>query len=182
MVKPEQDSQTNERNSENTTNQRAFSKSIHRNGPSQMFRVKNNYLLLRLDTYILLSTLISAFGLGLPPAFKNFLQRYVVDLTYTSSKHEIYLDSENSLLSNVKRRLKVILPGFGYQVQTSSIPRSITMYPIKPCNSSIFQLCYENNIRMVKMWFENSLSSPFVVNQHGENLLHVCMRSCPDSV
>jgi hypothetical protein len=135
--------------------------------------VKGTNLAFRLDSIEIIEKTLSAIGLSLPSSWIESLRWVLIDLSYNVYTQHLYLDSQSSLLSNVKRRLKVILPSAAYQMQTSTLPRSFTWYPLTPCQSSIFSLCAEGDIKAVKLWFENSWASPFVVNQHGENLLHV---------
>ena len=126
----------------------------------------------KLDAHTTLGHVISALGFSVPQAWQKALQSYIFGLTYTSTNHRLYLNIEDGLLTNVKRRMRFILPSFSFQIQTSSLPLSLTAYPIVPCRSEIFDLCVEGNISTVKLLFEKSLASPFAVNQHGENLLH----------
>ena len=116
---------------------------------------------------------MSLLGVTLPTRWHNILRYYTFGLTYLSATHQLCLDVEQILLTNVKRRLRITLPITAFQLQTSSIPLSMTAYPLAPCQSQIFEFCLEGNIDMVKLWFQKSWSSPYVVNQHGENLLHV---------
>jgi hypothetical protein len=94
-------------------------------------------------------------------------------LTYTSTVHKLYPDAGHVVLANIKRRLKIVSPVAAFQLQTANLPMPITINPIEPCKAQIFKSCSEGNIEMVNLWFKTYRASPFVVNQHGENLLHV---------
>ncbi len=132
---------------------------------------------LTIDSHSTLDGLLSILGSSLSSSWCNILKAYTFSIMYTSSNHRLYLPEE-SLLINVKRRLRVILPIFSFQIQSSSLPRTISSYPIVPCKSPIFDLCVDGNIDAVKVLLKEGSVSPFVVNQHGENLLHVS--NCAD--
>ena len=144
-----------------------------RKGTVEVSSINRHNISITFDLSTFLGTSLLALGLCLSPAWEQNLRCFLVDISYNQYTHNLYLDSENSLLSDVRRKVKVIVPMVAYQVQTSSLPRSITWYPLIPCQSPIFDLCTEGNIDAVRLWFEKSRSNPFVVNQHGENLLHV---------
>ncbi|TVY87209.1 hypothetical protein LAWI1_G008024 [Lachnellula willkommii] len=166
--------------SEEKNNSEAPSKTIiHRNGRIELSRREHRRASIKIDIYAFLEKLSSVFGISLPPIWKVIQQRYAFGVTYTSVAFSNYNRSaypEDALYSNIKRRLKVILPIASFQIQTSSIPWSLTSYPIAPCQSQIFTICADGNIDTVKPWFKNAWVSPFVVNQHGENLLHAAAR------
>lgn len=134
---------------------------------------KREYLCFKINSYQAIERLLSAFGLTIPSQWNDRLQRYLFGFTYSSATHYLYLDDVPTILQHFKRRFRFQLPVLAFQLQTASLPRSITYHPIAPCQSEIFRLCLDGNIEMVKIWFEGSWASPFVVNQHGENLLHV---------
>jgi hypothetical protein len=137
-------------------------------GRSQYFKV---------DTYQAIESLLTSLGLIIPDQWSQRLRFHHLGVIYNSATHHLYLDGVPTSLQSVRRRFKVHLPAFAFQFQTTSWPRSITCNPIACCQSQIFKLCTEGDIDMVKIWLKNSWTSPFVVNQHGENLLHVS--SCP---
>jgi hypothetical protein len=146
---------------------------VSRIGKLGLSQFKGRYLCFKLDSFQAIESLLNRLRLNMPWQWRNRLRYYIFGLTYTSATHDLYLDSEPRILSNVKRRLRIILPVVAFQLQTATLPISISFNPIAPCQSQIFKLCLEGNIEMVKIWFTNSWASPFVVNQHGENLLHV---------
>lgn len=146
-------------------------------GKLGLSQFKGRYLCFKIDSFQAIESLLNRLRLNMPGQFRNRLRYYIFGLTYTSATHELYFDSEQMILSNVKRRLRIILPVLAFQLQTATLPISISFNPIAPCQSRIFKLCLEGNIEMVKIWFTNSWASPFVVNQHGENLLHVSVYS-----
>ncbi|TVY28427.1 hypothetical protein LHYA1_G002859 [Lachnellula hyalina] len=161
--------------SESKNSSEAPSKSIHRNGRIELSRREHRRAFIKLDIYTFLKKLSSTLGISLHPIWKMFQLKYAFGVTYTSVEFSNYNRSvyfEDALYSNIKRRLKVILPIASFQIQTSSTPWSLTSYPITPCQSQIFTICADGNIDTVKQWFKNSWVSPFVVNQHGKNLLH----------
>ncbi|KAH8807687.1 hypothetical protein F5884DRAFT_731605 [Xylogone sp. PMI_703] len=112
----------------------------------------------------------------LSPRWRKALQRYKINIKYTSSKERWYHDPDKEFLVNVKRTCRIILPILSFQIRMSTLPLSITSYPIVPCHSKVFSLCFEGDVVGVKSMIENSQISPFVVNQHGENLLHASAR------
>lgn len=126
----------------------------------------------KIDSYSTLDGILSVLGSSLSSSWRKFFEAYIFSIMYTSSNHRLYLPEE-SLLVNVRRRLRVILPIFSFQIQSSSLPRTISSYPIVPCQSHVFSLCVDGNIDVIKVFFKEALASPFAVNQHGENLLHV---------
>jgi hypothetical protein len=138
---------------------------------------KGKHLCFKIDSYHAIENLLSALGLTLTSKWSDRLQRYLLGLSYSSATQHLYLDDVPTYLENIKRRFRFHLPLMDFQLQTASLPRSITYNPMAPCQSEIFRLCLDGNIEMVKMWFKSSWASPFVVNQHGENLLHVS--NCP---
>lgn len=151
-------------------------KPLHRNGRAELSQLQNNRLALSFDSYTPVKYLSSAFGVSLPSSWKGILQSYLFGVMYTSvtfPSYRLTLHPEDPLYSNIKRRLKFTLPLASFQIQTSSIPWSLSFYPIAPCRSQIFTLCADGDIKAVKVWLKNSWVSPFIVNQHGENLLHV---------
>ncbi len=149
-------------------------KGLRRDSRLELSQIWSHHLSLTTDSSAILERVISAFGLSLSHAWLKYLQSYLFGVTYTSSNNRLYLNPKGSLRSNVKRRLRVLFPILSFQVQISSPPWSLTSYPIVPCQSEIFKLCSDGNTNAVKLYFEkNSWTSPFVVNQHGENLLHV---------
>jgi hypothetical protein len=149
------------------------STAVSRTGRLTPSQFKGRYLFFKIDSLEVIETLLAQLGLTLPNQWRDLLRYYIFGLTYTSATHQLYLDTERIVLSNLKRRLRIILPITAFQIQTASLPMSITANPIAPCQSQIFKLCLEGNIEMAKIWFKSSWASPFVVNQHGENLLHV---------
>lgn len=134
---------------------------------------QGRYLYFKADSYHAIESLLTSLGLSLPSQWSDRLQRYIFSLTYSSAAHYLYMDDIPTILQNIKRRFRFQLFAFAFQLQTTSLPRAITYIPIAPCQSQIFKLCLDGNIEMVKLWFKGSRVSPFVVNQHGENLLHV---------
>jgi hypothetical protein len=155
-------------------------KGLHRDSRLELSQIWSHRLSLTIDSSAMLERATSTVGLSLSHAELEFLQYYLFGVTYTSSNNRLYLDPEGSLRSNVKRRLRILFPILSFQVQISSPPWSLTSYPIVPCQSEIFKLCSDGNINAVKLYFEkNSWTSPFVVNQHGENLLHVRASTSP---
>jgi hypothetical protein len=115
----------------------------------------------------------ASLGISLPDQWRHRSGLPDLGLTYKSSTHHLYLDEELTGFQNITRRLRLYLPAFAFQIQTISWPRSVTYCPVVPCESQIFKLCRNGDIDMAKMCFMNSLASPFVVDRHGENLLHV---------
>lgn len=134
---------------------------------------RSRYFSFKIESYKIIEKLMALPGITLPAGWSSLLRNYSFGLTYLSATHQLYLDVEQILLTNVKRRVRITLPITAFQLQTSSMPLSITAYPIAQCKSQIFKFCLNGNIDMVKLWFQNSWTSPYVVNQHGENLLHV---------
>jgi hypothetical protein len=122
---------------------------------------KGRHYSFKVDTYQGLETLIASLRLTIPPQWSSRLR----------------LKEAPTVLKNINRTFRFHLPVFAFQFQTASLPRSITYKPIAKCESQIFKFCLDENIEMVKLWFKSSWASPFVVNQHGENLLHVS--NCP---
>jgi hypothetical protein len=131
----------------------------------------------KVDTYQALESLLASLGLTVPPQWSSRLRLYFFGLTYSSTTHYLYLNEAPTVLKNINRKFRFHLPAFAFQFQTANLPRSITYKPIVQCESQIFKLCLDGNIETVKLWFKRSWASPFVVNQHGENLLHVS--NCP---
>ncbi|KAG4411850.1 hypothetical protein IFR04_015013 [Cadophora malorum] len=117
----------------------------------------------------------STLGSSLSLASRKLLGNIVFGVLYTSRKHQLYLPEE-SLLVDVRRRLRVVIPSLAFQLQSSSLPWSITAYSVVLCQSVIFQLCVDGNIAGIKRLLQKSRISPFVINQHGENLLHAAAR------
>lgn len=149
-----------------------------RNGRIEFSQLQTRRISVNVESYKFAEKITLVFGFDLPIMLKRLLRRYPFRVTYSSVTFSNYtqsLDPESSLYFNVKRRLKIILPMASFQIQTSSIPWSLTSYPIAPCQSQIFAICADGNLDTVKKWFKNSSASPFVVNQHGENLLHVSL-------
>jgi hypothetical protein len=138
---------------------------------------KGRHYSFKVDTYQGLETLLASLGLTVPPQWSSRLRLYFFGLTYSSTTHYLCLNETPTVLKNINRTFRFHLPVFAFQFQTASLPRSITYKPIAQCESQIFKLCLDGNIEMVKLWFKSSWASPFVVNQHGENLLHVS--NCP---
>jgi hypothetical protein len=139
---------------------------------------QGRYLYFKVDSYHAIESLLTSLGVALPSQWNDRLQRYLFSLTYSSAAHYLYMDDIPTILRNIKRRFRIQLFTFAFQLQTTSLPRALTYIPIAPCQSQIFKLCLDGNIDMVKIWFKGSRVSPFVVNQHGENLLHVSNISC----
>jgi hypothetical protein len=131
------------------------------------------YLCVKFNSYQLIQSVLNALGFTLPKQWDDRFKRYVFGLTYSSTTHRLYLDAIPTIVQNVKRSFRFQFPVFTFQLQTASFTRSLTYNPIEPCQSEIFRLCSDGNIEMVKIWFKRGRASPFVVNQHGENLLHV---------
>jgi hypothetical protein len=140
---------------------------------ASLSRCKGRSQYFKVDTYQAIESLLTSLGLIIPDQWGQRLRFYHFGVTYNSATHHLYLDGVPTDLQSVRRRFKVHLPAFSFQFQTTSWPRSIACSPIARCRSQIFKLCTEGNIDMVKIWLKNSWTSPFVVNKHGENLLHV---------
>lgn len=122
-----------------------------------------------------IEALLSALGSSISLSLRKLLRSTVVSVLYTSSKHRLYFPEE-TLLVNVRRRLRVILPKVSFQLQSSSLPWTVTAYSVVPCSSIIFELCIDGNLQAVKKVLKSARVSPFVINQHGENLLHAAAR------
>lgn len=144
-----------------------------------MSQLNDRYTLVNVDSFSAIENLITRLGLRLPTSLRNILSYCRLSMSYASATEELYLNFEPTVLSNLKRRLRIALPFRAFQIQTSSFPLSLYVYPVVPCQSPMFKLCLDGNIDMVKLWLKNSWESPFVVNQHGENLLHVRLPSSP---
>lgn len=142
-------------------------------GKLRLDRFKKQYLRFTIDSFRTMETLLSSIGLAVPDRWRDLLRYYIFSLTYTSTTHQLYQNTEQVFLANIKRRLKVVLPIAAFQLQTASLPVSVILYPIIPCKSQIFKLCSTGNVEIVRTWLDTRRESPFVVNQHGENLLHV---------
>jgi hypothetical protein len=134
---------------------------------------KGRTLRAKFNTYQAIDSLLTSLGLNLPSQWRERLRLSLFGFNYSATTHHLYLDDVLTDLQNVRRRIRLHLLAFEFQLQTASLPRSITYNPVTPCQSQIFKLCLDGNIETVKMWFKNSWASPFVVNQHGENLIHV---------
>ena len=151
-------------------------KPLHLNGRVELFQIHNGRVALSIESHTSMVRLLSALGVSLPSSWRAVLQNHPFALMYTSvtfPSRKMSPRPEDLLYSNTKRRLKLIVPLASFQIQSSSIPWSLTFYPIAPCRSRIFSLCADGNIDAVKSWLTKSRMSPFVVNKHGENLLHV---------
>jgi hypothetical protein len=139
---------------------------------------EGRYLCVKFNSYQAIQSVLSALGFTLPKQWDNRFKRYVFGLTYSSATHHLYLDDAPTTVQNIKRSFRFQFPVFTFQLQTASFTRSLTYNPIVPCQSDIFRLCLDGNIEMVKIWLKGRRTSPFVVNQHGENLLHVRTGPC----
>ena len=146
---------------------------VSRAGRLRLSQFREQYLCFTIDSFHVIENLLILLGHGLPARWCDCLRYYTFGLTYTSTVHKLYPNSEQMVLANIKRRLKIISPVAAFQLQTANLPISITINPIEPCKAQIFKSCLEGNIEMVNLWFKTYRASPFVVNQHGENLLHV---------
>jgi hypothetical protein len=136
------------------------------------------YLCVKFNSYQVIQSVFNALGFTLPNQWDDRFKRCVFGLTYSSATHQLYLDDTPTIVQNVKRSFRFQFPVFTFQLQTASFTRSLTYNPIEPCQSEIFRLCLDGDIEMVKVWFKSRRASPFVVNQHGENLLHVRAGPC----
>ncbi|TVY69025.1 hypothetical protein LSUE1_G009734 [Lachnellula suecica] len=155
------------------------SRRSQRDGRLELSQLYKHRISMAIDSFAIIDRLSTALSLSMPPAWMRVFRSYLFGVMYTSVTFENYkvsLRPEDVLYSNIKRRLKIILPMASYQIQTSSVPWSLTSYPIAQCQSEIFTLCADGDIDTVKKWFKDSSVSPFVVNQHGENLLHAAAR------
>lgn len=157
----------------NMASREISSSTLSRTGRSRWTHSKGQYLCFKFDSFQAIENLLAPLGLSLSKKWRDRVRYHIFGLTYSSTAHQLYLNAEHLVLSNIKRRMKIILPIAAFQLQTASLPISVTFNPISPCKSQIFEFCSDGNIEMVKMWFKASFASPFVVNQHGENLLHV---------
>ncbi|KAG4434123.1 hypothetical protein IFR05_010403 [Cadophora sp. M221] len=128
-----------------------------------------------LDSSESIEALLSALGSSISSSLRKLIRSTVISVLYTSSNHRLYFPEE-TLLVNVRRRLRVIIPKISFQLQSSSLPWTVTAYSIIPCNSIIFELCIDGNLQAVKRILKSTRVSPFVINQHGENLLHTAAR------
>lgn len=149
------------------------SSALFRTGRSRWTYSNGQYLCFKFDSFQAIDNLLARFGLVLSKEWRDRVRYHILGLTYSSTTHHLYLSAQHLVLSNIKRRIKIILPMAAFQLQTASLPITITFNPIAPCKSQIFEFCLDGNTEMVKRWFKASFASPFVVNQHGENLLHV---------
>lgn len=157
----------------NLASREICSSALSRTGRPRWTHSKGKYLCFKFDSFQAVENLLAQIGLTISKKWRDRVRYHIFGLTYSSTAHQLYLNTEHLVLSNIKRRMKIILPIAAFQLQTASLPISITFNPISPCKSRIFGFCLDGNIEMVKMWFKASFASPFVVNQHGENLLHV---------
>lgn len=160
----------------NMASREISSSTLSRTGRSRWTHSKGQYLCFKFDSFQAIENLLAPLGLSLSKKWRDRVRYHIFGLTYSSTAHQLYLNAEHLVLSNIKRRMKIILPIAAFQLQTASLPISVTFNPISPCKSQIFEFCSDGNIEMVKMWFKASFASPFVVNQHGENLLHIAAR------
>jgi hypothetical protein len=140
-------------------------------------QLNDRYTSINIDSFSAIENVITRLGLKIPTSLRNILCYYRLSISYASTTEELYLNFEQTLLSNVRRRLRIALPFRAFQLQASSFPLSLFAYPVIACQSPIFKFCLDGNIGMVKLWLKNSWVFPFVVNQHDENLLHVRLPS-----
>lgn len=143
-----------------------------RNWRTKLSHLQRHRLSIEADSCTTIDKVTSTFGITLSPMWRNIFQYYLVGITYTSTTERLYLSHGDGFLSNFKRRLKLVSPILSFQIQTMNLPRTLKYFPIMPCNSDIFKLSLEGNIEGVRLLLKSGVS-PFVVNQHGENLLHV---------
>lgn len=149
-------------------------KALNRNRRLELFsRLQFPCSSFRLELENLIENASSIFGLTVSPNWRAALRYYVFAVVYSSSRSQDFNIQEHTVLINIKRRIRVALPVFSFQIQTTSLPPSITAYPIVPCLSHIFNLCLDGELDSVRTLLECSLASSFAVNPHGENLLHV---------
>jgi hypothetical protein len=125
------------------------------------------------DLYLILGGFMSLIGISPLRTWRTWLQYPSIYVEYSTHKDELHLNSKSCHLINFKRSLKIAIPRFAYEFQISSMPQSLTWYPLLACNSSIYRFCSEGNFSVVKTLLQQGIVSPFVVNNHGENLLHV---------
>ncbi|RFU33075.1 hypothetical protein B7463_g3303, partial [Scytalidium lignicola] len=148
-----------------------------RNKKLELFsRWRHHHSFFRLDSVAVIEKALSRLGFCVPATWRGTSRPYLFDILYTSLSSPQYYLAEQTLLVNIKRRLRVMLSVLSFQIQTSSLPISVTCYPVVPCEHQIFNLCVDGNFDAVRTLFETSRASPFAVNQHGENLLHAAAR------
>lgn len=72
----------------------------------------------------------------------------------------------------LRRRFEMIL-GF----QSGQISRTLNIYPVMSSGSSYFTMCQRGDILGVKAALGEGGLTPFVLDEHGFTLLHVCLRT-----
>ena len=149
------------------------SASVTRHGRTKSSVYQERYLALKFDTFHAVERILSFLGLTLTSEWREYLRLNLFRATYGSATYHLSREDAAMVFRNVDLMFRFYLPVFSFQLRITSLPRSITYTPIAPCQSQIFKFCLDGNIEMVKIWFKNSWASPSVVNQHGENLLHV---------
>jgi hypothetical protein len=136
-------------------------------------RYRNHRSSVKLDSVTAVQQICSLLGFPLPTGWRAIFECYLLGIVYTSLSCPQYHVQEQSVLVNIKRRLRIIIPMLSFQIQTSNLPKSITLHPVVACENQVFTLSVRGEFVAVRTLFERSQASPFVVNQHGENLLHV---------
>jgi hypothetical protein len=140
----------------------------------------DSYRSIKIDSNAILLRLFGLFGCAAPRWLRRVSWSHVIRLTYTSATGDLEdledmeeLNSPRPYRKVFKTRVEVLMPLLSFQIQLLRCPWSITSYSLVHCQSEIFTFCLEGNLEAVQLLVNKSRVSPLVVNQHGENLLHV---------
>lgn len=156
-----------------------LSASLALDGRLAFLQFHESRLNMTFDFSSLILKFFSMTGLAVPLWFHDLFRKYAFRMLYVSANNHTILGHEHTFQKLFNTRLKILLPFMSFHLQFSNYPWSLSSFPIVPCESKIFTLCSEGDLRGVQQWIENNWISPFVVNQHGENLLHVrCLIFC----
>ena len=135
----------------------------------------NGYRVLKVDSNTLLAHAFTLLQSSMPRWLRRVSWNHVVRLVYIDSSKGL-VACNDPIRKVFKTRIEVLLPLLAFQIQLLRRPWSLTAYSVVHCQSEIFALCLEGNLKRVQSMIDKSRISPFVVNQHGENLLHVSKR------
>ncbi|CAG8961500.1 hypothetical protein HYFRA_00013850 [Hymenoscyphus fraxineus] len=151
---------------------RESSSSLAFDGRFLLMQFCESHMKVTMDLSSIINNFVSSTGLTAPSWWFDICQKYAFRFTYSSADSYTVPGSDQISRKVLHTRLKVLLPLMSFHLQLSKSPWSLTYLPVVPCQSRIFQLCSEGDLQGIRQWFENRWISPFVVNQHGANLLH----------
>jgi hypothetical protein len=150
----------------------SISKSRTDTGSRIIQQYNEGYRIFKLDSNTILLRMFGLFQCSVPSWLRRDSWNHIIRFIYTSPSGDLGVFN-NPIRKVFKTRVEVLMPLLSFQVQILRSPWSITSYYMVHCQSEIFTLCFEGNLKRVRLLVEKLRMSPLVVNQHGENLLHV---------